>query len=645
MFKKHFWLILILVATGFFIYAFNLNNGLFWDDDDWILNNTYAHNVTWDNVKFWFTHNTLAGVGLKSNYYRPFLFFTFAVNWVMAGVKPLAWHLTSNLIHIANGVLIYLLLSRIFSRQTPPPQIYADRKSIDSNFSFVPFFAALLFLIHPLQTEAVTYISGRGDLLVVFFMLLALSLILFRSSTPKMFGGSTSKHQKVGPLTKSSIYWPLSVGLLVLALLSRETAIIFPFLATLVLMILSQDRFLISLKKSLKATAPFFGVVGVYGILRLTALNFQNTLNFYPEANVYSESLMVRLYTFGGVLIDYVQLLFVPLGLHMERSVTVYTSLSQWPIWAVFLALVGLVAFLVYLYRKERFLLINQKSNIKNQNDISKFKNEFNLQPRTYNLTPFRVWFFGVAWFFIGLAPVSGITPINAVMYEHWLYLPMISLWFIAAFYLARLFYYLKENRKPLFVICVLLFGAYISFFVVQGIKRNVIWGKPIEFYQDILRYEPQSTRVNNNLGNLYFNQKDLTRAKQYYEKAAEGDDNFAQPHFNLGSVLESEGDIFGAIQRYEKAIEIDPNFYYAHQNLMALYARTGDLDKAIEYVEILKKLKPQDPRVFYNAALIYVARNDRAAAAASLKAGLLVASSDPYAKGLIEELLAKLDQ
>ena len=60
--KKELWLpILTLVIVGSFIYSFNLNNGLFWDDDDWIINNNYVHQISWDNVKFWFSNNVLAG--------------------------------------------------------------------------------------------------------------------------------------------------------------------------------------------------------------------------------------------------------------------------------------------------------------------------------------------------------------------------------------------------------------------------------------------------------------------------------------------------------------------------------------------------------------------------------------------------------
>ena len=110
--KKEVWLpIAILVVVGGFIYSFNLNTPLFWDDDDWIINNNFVHTISGDNVKFWFSHDVLAGVGLKSNYFRPFLFFTFALNYVISGVKPFSYHLFSNLIHIVNGVLVFLFNS------------------------------------------------------------------------------------------------------------------------------------------------------------------------------------------------------------------------------------------------------------------------------------------------------------------------------------------------------------------------------------------------------------------------------------------------------------------------------------------------------------------------------------------------------
>lgn len=583
-------IIIALVAVGGFIYSFNLNNQLFWDDDDWIINNNFIHDVSWSNIKFWFTNNTLAGVGLKSNYYRPFLFFTFAANYIAAGVKPLAYHLTSNFIHIFNGILVFWLIREVFKR------------------NLLAFLVSIFFLVHPLQTEAITYISGRGDALVAMFTLLGL-LFFYKSET-----------------TKHTIRYSLfAIGSLVLGLLSRETGIIFPVLAlSLYVSAISRERFWRSVRQGLNKTWPYFAVVIVYGILRLTVLNFLDTLNFYTEPNIYSENMYVRIFTFLPILWEYLKLLLVPVGLHMERSSVVYTSLFQWPVWPVAL-IVSCILYLVFrFYRKER--IQNTKHETQNTN--------------------FSVWLLGVLWFFIALGPVSGITPINALMYEHWLYLPMVGFWLIISFYLVKLFDLLKSKKlNTYYLILTTLLIAYLSFFAYQSIQRNILWGNPPEFYKDILRYEPKSIRINNNLGNLYYNMKNMENAEYYYRKATEENNTFAQPYYNLGTIAQSKGDIAGAIGLYEKAIEIDPGFYYPYQNLAFIYAQQGNLTKAAENIEVLKLLLPANARVYYNSALVYLALNNKEQALKDLRAGLKYVEQDPDTGELIKELIKRLEK
>ena len=606
--KKEIWLpVVVLIIVGGFVYSFNLDNKLFWDDDDWIINNNFVHQISWDNIKFWLTHNTLAGVGLKSNYYRPFLFFTFALNYEISGIKPLAYHLTSNLIHIFNGLLVFWLIGRVFKRK------------------LLAFLVAVLFLIHPLQTEAVTYISGRGDLLVAMFMLL--SLILFHRAEVK--NESWLSIKKI-----------LSVIFLVLGLLSRETGIIFPVLAlAFYVLVLSPnhsakagatgqagERFIKSLKRGLVKIWPYFAVVVTYGILRLSVLNFLNTLNFYLKPDIYSENLDVRIFTFLPILWEYLKLLIIPTGLHMERGGIVYTSLFQWPVWPVFLGLIGLLFWLRWLYKK---------------NLVHKFTTS-----HLVTISDVGVWLFGLSWFFFALGPVSGITPINALMYEHWLYLPMVGFWFIISFYLVKLFDFLKSNNKNFFLVaCLLSLVFYFSFLSYQSIRRNIVWGKQAEFYKDILKYEPESARINNNLGNFYYNQGEKEQAESYYRKAVESGDAFAQPYYNLGSILQSKGDIFGAMKLYEKAIEINPNLYYPYQNLAVIYAQQGNLNKAVENVEILKSLIPDNPRVYYNSALIYIALNNKGQALKDLQVGLKYTDLDPQTGELIKELIKELQK
>ena len=317
--RRFLYLTGALFAVGFFIYYFNLHNGLFWDDEDWIINNQLVHSLSWTNIKFWFTHNTLAGIGLKSNYYRPFLFFTFAVNYAISGVKPLGYHLVNNLIHIANAILLFVVLKRLFKKE------------------YLAFLVSLIFLIHPLQTEAVTYVAGRGDLLVALFMLLGIWFFL-----------ESQERRHI-------LYRTLTILSLALALLSRETAIVLPILLLVVyISTLSKDSFLKSVKNGLVKTWPYFATVFVYGILRLTVLNFLNTLNFYTQPNPYSEHLYIRFFTFLSTLLTYFKLLIVPIGLHMERGTDVFDSLFSWPVWLGALIVLSILYLVSVFYKKER---------------------------------------------------------------------------------------------------------------------------------------------------------------------------------------------------------------------------------------------------------------------------------------------------
>ena len=258
----------------------------------------------------------------------------------------------------------------------------------------------------------------------------------------------------------------------------------------------------------------------------------------------------------------------------------------------------------------------------------------------------FKVWFLGVALFFIPLGPVSGITPINALIYEHWLYLPMVGFWLIASFYLVKLFDYFKLNKNTIgYWLVAGGLVVYLSFFAYQSVQRNLLWGNQLAFYLDILKYEPDSSRINNNVGNIYYNKKDLENAEKYYMIAASQKDIFAEPHFNLGTMLQSRGDIYGAIKLYEKAIEINPNFYYSYQNLSVIYAQQGNLKKAVENIEKLKLFLPNNPRVYYNSALVYVALHNKEQALKDLRVGLNYAELDPQTGELMRSFIKELQK
>ena len=511
-----------LTLIGIFLYIFNLHNPLFWDDADWIVNNFSVHALTWANVQFIFTHNVLAGIGQVSNYYRPFLFLTFMMNWLISGSNPVSYHIVSNSIHVANALLIFYLLVRWLGSKR------------------IAFITALLFLIQPLQTETVSYINSRGDSLAVLLLLLAIISFL---------------HHK---------RW-LSYGLAVLAVLSKETMALFPVYLGIVLMAFEyRGLFLDRFKKAFVQTLPFVGISAVYGTLRLTVLNFQNTLNFYKQQNLYSEHLSYRIYTFFDVLVVYLRLALWPTGLHMDRDIPVSIHLWDGLSWLGALIMLGCIGVLVILYRRR-------------------------------DTFTFNVWFFGLGIFFVNLLPTSGIVPINARIYEHWLYFSLFGFFTILVWYIDKLWRVIERKRPSLQPMLIIALVAYCLFFSVQTIRRNILWGDTEQFYLNILYYEPQDVRVLNNLGNWYSDNGNNASAGPLYERAIQADPTQPAPYYNLGNIARDSGQVAQEEAFYQKAISVDPTFYYTYGNLAQLYLNENKLPQALIELQELQKIYPTD--------------------------------------------------
>jgi hypothetical protein len=310
------------------------------------------------------------------------------------------------------------------------------------------------------------------------------------------------------------------------------------------------------------AVVPFLGIGVVYGLLRLTVLNFQNTLNFYQQQNLYSEHILYRIYTFFHALLIYIRLMVFPVGLHMERDVAVSTSLTAGPSWLGALIILGLLGWLMYSYRFRDKIIFN-------------------------------IWFFGLGIFFVNLGPTSGIVPINARMYEHWLYFSLFGFFVIVAWYLERSFQYLERRRSQLKPIMVIALVAYCLFLSIQTIRRNLIWGDTEAFYQNILSYEPQNVRVLNNLGNWYSDRGNIAAAQPLYQQAVDADPTQPAPYYNLGNIARDTGDMTQAEQLYKKAIATDSSFHYAYGNLAGLYVSQHKLPEALAVLLDLEKIYP----------------------------------------------------
>ena len=295
--RSKLFIISLLILLSIITYINTFSNKLFYDDEELIYKNIYVQNLKF--LPKYFTENMIAGAGKISNMYRPLLLVSFAVDHLIWKNNPFGYHLTNVLLHSTNSILVFLLIEKLFKKRQ------------------ISILTSIFFAVHPVQTEAVTYVSGRTDLLYSIFTLSSIIIsLIFISSKSNQF-----------------LLYFFSIILLIFSLLSKEVAIITPFLLIISIYILYKKNK--NKKKLLFKSLPIllvdFLIIFTYIILRLTILNFKNSLNFYSTQNIYSQNLTVRIFTFSKVFFEYVKVLIFPKDLIFSRQIEYITSpLNLW---------------------------------------------------------------------------------------------------------------------------------------------------------------------------------------------------------------------------------------------------------------------------------------------------------------------------
>ncbi len=575
-------LILFLVFFGLVLYLNSFFNEFVWDDES-IIKNTYVKD--WRHIPKYFTQNFISGAGETSNYWRPLLLVSFSLDWKIAKWHVFFYHLHNLILHIISAILLFLILEHLFKRK------------------YFSFLISLFFLVHPLQTEAVTYISGRGDSLSAVFIFF--SLFLFAKS----FDNSERS------VIKKRYF--LSLFCFILALLSKETAMVTPFLMAL-LMLGFQEKFFKkaitrSLKKerikeilflTIKILIPFFIILAIFVSLRLTILNFQNILNFWQFQNDYSQHVYVRIFTFFRAILTYLELIFLPLNLHMERYIPIETSFFTFSVFPGLFMFFGMIVLAIRDFLISFFSLgraphqsIDDALKLKQAEPVGgfalgEFENAIPPAGIGGRRTPF--YFFGIGWFLIALAPYSNILiPINGIIYEHWMYLPLIGIFICAINFFENIF---KEKKDFLKNLAILFLVFFLTFFSVVTILRNRDWKDSIALYNQILKYN-KTYRVYNNLGNAYSDIGEYEKAKENYLKAINFDPGFPQPeaYNNLGLVFFRQNKYDEAIFYYQEALKVRKNYPTALINLGDIYLRKKDWAESKKYYLLYNQLFPYD--------------------------------------------------
>lgn len=365
-YKKHLLAIFLITSIATIIYSNSFDCTFHFDDQHAIVENYAIHRF--DLKEIFFSSN------------RPVLDITLAINYYFGKLNVFGYHLVNLLLHISNGIMLYFIL---FQTANLPllKEKYGQRAYR------IALYASLIFISHPIQTQAVTYIISRSSVLATTFYLL--TLLLFIQAFQK-----NSKFYLIAAFLASC----LGMG-------TKQIA------ATLPLTLLIYDFYFISdgrlkmLKEHYKVHLTMFSTIAV--TIYLSASGLQKFVSFdyakgiqmpFGEPVTSFQYFMTQLH----VIPYYIKLLFVPTNLNLDYDWPITRHLDLTTV-LFFILLAAIVVFAVWAYRRARLLS------------------------------------FGIIWFFVTLSVTSSFIVIYDVIFEHRLYLPSIGFAILVALLVSKI--------------------------------------------------------------------------------------------------------------------------------------------------------------------------------------------------------------
>ena len=445
--KKHIFVTLFTLC--FLVFGSTLFFPFVHDDFIYIENNPSIGDLS--HIPGIFTETfALGNTSLTNPYYRPILEIFYRLHYSLFALNPFGYHLTNLLFHFLNSILVFFLLDKITQRTK------------------LAGIIAVLFLVHPVQTEAVACISGISNLFYSFFSLSSILLYI------KAF-----KKQKDRPNWFYLLGSLLSYGI---ALFGKEQAIVMPLALILYDLCFSRTPNKISINRLLGKCLFFFCALQ-YLLWRKALLG-----NAIIPWAVASHRLGAHLLAIPRILFTYLGLIFFPKELHYYRNIDLFA-----PFWIAILILGLVITGLFFLIR---------------------------LMPKKDG----RLILFGLGWFLVFILPVINIIPIVVeysfiAIFEHFLYLPIVGI-LLAAFILIEFLIEKIAGSQKTRILKPLLVGSMIILCLILTVKQTAYWNGEIPLFRRTVKYEPDFGRAHVLLGRAYVKGGECSKAVPEFQKS-----------------------------------------------------------------------------------------------------------------------------
>jgi tetratricopeptide (TPR) repeat protein len=419
-----------IVIIGLLVYANMLFNGFVWDDLAYIVQNPLVHSF---NIPLIFGKN-FYNIGTQ---YRPLPALLFATEYALFTTTPFYYHFLELLLHITNAILVFYLFKKFFNNT-------------------IAFFLALVFLVHPLQVESVSYIGSSDNPL---FFLLGIGALLLSF--------------------KEFISWKRVLFidiLLFLSLLTKETGILFIFL-------ILGYRILFNKKQKGLFTASSLITVFFYGLLRVTEVGIgytQSTLSLIAGV-----SFIDRLVTMPAVISYYLENFIFPWKIAVDQL---------WVVRNIDFIHFYMPFFIDCLALFSIFLL--------------------GIHLRKNNKKSFPVFLFFTFWSLLGFGMYSQIIPLDFTVSDRWFYFPIIGLLGLIGLFLQS---YSFVEKKKNFVVIICL--GIIILLSLRTVMRNTNWVDNLTLFTHDNKIV-ENYDIENNLGSEYFGRGDYSQALVRYKRS-----------------------------------------------------------------------------------------------------------------------------
>lgn len=547
-------LVLIFLPILAYLIYFNSLHGEFIGDDLYLIEqNQNVHSISFDSIRKLFmvkffdvTRSDVGSVSKdKGGYYRPLTMLSYAFEYVFSDNNIVVYHLSNIILHALCAVMLFYLALLIFGK------------------AYYAFPAALFFLVHPLHSVHIASISGRTDLLVLFF---SLSSLLFYAKYRRM----NKSGKSLNLLMQTFIYLSFF-----LALLSKETGLFLPFVIVMHDLCFKKDLSKDRLKKTGGTYLWFALILGVYILMRSRVVGsglFESY--WYTTFNQY---FWMRILTAFSVLADFLKTILFPLKIdyswHYEPLIN---SLSDTRVIQAIVIFILSAGSLTLAFFKDKKI------------------------------------FFGLFFFFMSYFPAANIIPVWPSVSDKYLFvgkqfmhIPLVGLFIAVVGFYRRL---LQKSKGIGWNGLIRFFWtwvgiAWVLFCIPMTVYHNMMWINPMTYNSRVLWQQPERVDVRSDMGLEFMKDGNVRMAEYVFKKAIDVQKDYGegkvlryQPYFNLMRLYMDEGKYADADKIAAEARRLFPNhavsFYYSAMIKNALKEYETEIEFCIQTLSISPQKK-----------------------------------------------------